>query len=156
MADRDSHGIRKRLVEQWDGFLAELGRLKGAVVVRPRDGFGLFRPKGSSDGEAVGFELKPVVFNLPERADHGQRDLFVVIRGRVSFRREDFRNQRALLTHDFGSEIGYFRRTGKALTHVYGAHYDLATNELGHPAFHAQLGSFACFADHVRSLAAIN
>ena len=35
MTDRESHGIRKRLVEQWDQFLAELGRLNGAVPVRP-------------------------------------------------------------------------------------------------------------------------
>ena len=115
-----------------------------------RDGFTLFRPSESAGTEAVRFELRPVVFNLPERGDHRECDLFVVVRGRLSFRREDFRDRKALLTHDFGSEVGYFRRAGDSLTHVYGAHYDLATNELGHPAFHAQLGSFADFADHVR------
>ena len=105
MADRDSHSIRKRLVEQWNQFLAELSRLEAVVVVRPRDGYTLFQPKALADPGVVGFELRPVVFNLPERRGRARSDLFVVIRGRLAFRREEFRKRKELLTHDFGSSV---------------------------------------------------
>ena len=131
MTDRDSHRVKKLLVEQWDQFLAELPRLHAAVSVNPRDGFELFQPIAAADADAVGFELRPVVFNLPERADDVRSDLFVVVRGRLSFRREEFRARHALLTHDFASRIGYFRRTADSLTHVYGAHYDLSRDDRG-------------------------
>ena len=149
MMDRDSHYIQKLLVEQWNQFLAELPRLHAAVTVNPRDGFVLFRPKALADADAVGFEFQPVVFNLPERADDVKSDLFVVVRGRLSFRRQELRTRKTLLTHDFASQIGYFRRTATSLTHVYGAHYDLAVDEPGHPAFHAQMKSFSSFSNYI-------
>ncbi len=37
------------------------------------------------------------------------------------------------------------------VSHVYGAHYDFAANELGHPVFHGQMRSYLDFAEVIKS-----
>ena len=72
------------------------------------------------------------------------------VRGRLSFRRNELQAHSALVTHKFDSQIGYFRRTNESLKHVYGAHYDLAVGEPGHPALHAQMKSYSSFSECIR------
>lgn len=150
MLDRESNSIQRELVKEWRNFQAEMARLHSAAEVRPDDGNEVFRVVDSPMPELVAVELEPAVFNLPERGDDSTTDLFVVIRGRMSFMRQGATKIRPLHMHDFGTEIGYFRRKSAGLVHVYGAHYDIAVNEVGHPVFHAQMRSFTDFSTHIR------
>jgi hypothetical protein len=150
MVDRESSGMMKRLVTQWDHFRLQLERLRPAAQVRPRDAQRVFQIVTSPNSGAASFTLCPVVFNVPERADDFSLDLFVVVEGRLSFRRKDFNERKVLATHDFSTKVAYFRRTATALHHVYGAHYDFSLNELGHPVFHGQMRSYPELADAIK------
>jgi hypothetical protein len=154
MVDSESNRILRLLAGQWDNALTELLRLNSAAEARPADAQALFRPAHSSHEDIVRFEFGPVVFNLPERAYNLAVDLFAVVQGRLGFDRNVFRETETLVTHDFATEVGYFRHRPGALVHVFGAHYDLANDELGHPVFHAQLKPFPRFgqliSDHYR------
>ncbi len=37
------------------------------------------------------------------------------------------------------------------MVHVYGAHYDFASNEIGHPVFHGQMRSFKEFSEVIKN-----
>lgn len=151
MIDRDSSLILQRLVSQWDHLQAEIGRLHPAAEVRPSDGYAVFRPVEGSSPAIARFDLSQVVFNLPERADHLSTDLFVVVEGRLSFGRQDFRELDILATQEFGTKVAYFRRSPTSLTHVYGAHYDFSLNEVGHPVFHGQVRSYLELSEKVKA-----
>lgn len=139
--------IQQDLVGQWDEIKEVLGRIAPSVMISPPDGWGIFLPRPvETDGFAF-FDINPVVFNIPERADDQRLDLFVVVRGRLKLERE--LGSKRLDTRGFSTEVAYFRKRGEGLNHVYGAHYDFALNEIGHPAFHAQMKSFASFSSFV-------
>jgi len=150
MVDPESNRILRLLASQWDNALTELLRLHSAAEARPSDAQALFHPMDPGDNEIARFSFGPVVFNLPERANNLKVDLFAVAQGRLAFNRESFRNDGSLVTHDFATEVGYFRHRPGALVHVYGAHYDLASDELGHPVFHSQLKPFPGFSASIR------
>jgi hypothetical protein len=144
MVNRETSGILQRLVAQWSNVTAELPRLHPAAEVKPVDGYAIFQPLLADDVDVAPFEIRPVVFNFPERASHRANDeLFVVVKGQLSFRRQELIQSGRLVVHDFGTQVGYFRRKHEELTHVYGAHYDFALDEVGHPVFHAQMSTFA-------------
>jgi hypothetical protein len=155
MVDRDTAGIQRRLVEQWNALRAELQRLHHIAEVRPDD-IDVFQALNESTDDVAAFELRPVVFNLPERATHTDNNLFIVVQGRLSFDRKAFREEKRLLTHRFATETGYFRRTGDSLTHVFGAHFDFSADEVGHPAFHVQFKSFAELSTHIHEQYRVN
>lgn len=155
MVDRDTAGIQRRLIEQWNALRAELQRLHHIAEIRPDD-VDVFQVLEGSSDETAAFELRPVVFNLPERATHTDNNLFIVVQGRLSFDRQTFRDEKRLLTHRFATETGYFRRTSNSLTHVFGAHFDFSADEVGHPAFHVQFKSFAELSDHVQQQYRLN
>jgi hypothetical protein len=73
--------------------------------------------------------------------------MHIVVRGRLTIDKKHFIESEQLRTIHFQSEAGYFRlKSDGTLQHVFGAHYDLTQNKVGHPAFHAQLKSFLEFA----------
>lgn len=147
---RESNGMLKRLVTEWDDFRLQLERLRSAAQVRPRDAQQVFQMTDSANDGAANFTLTPIVFNVPERADHLNTDLFVVVEGRLSFRRKEYTDSKVLATHDFATNVAYFRRTPTELQHVYGVHYDFSLNELGHPVFHGQMHSYLELAEVVK------
>jgi hypothetical protein len=149
--DSDGNGILRRLVSNWDHLKAQFERLHSAAGIRPVDGYALFRQVEAASPALVRFEVSPVVFNLPERATHVNADLFVVVKGKLSFERKQFVEEDILATHDFGTEVAYFRRSSKSLDHVFGAHYDFSLEEVGHPAFHGQIRSYLELSDTVKS-----
>jgi hypothetical protein len=151
MVDRESSGILRRLVTQWDHVNAELARLQSTAEVRPENGYDVFQIVDTGATTVAAFELLPVVFNLPERANHVSPNLFVVIKGRLLFDRKEYSEREILATSAFGTQAAYFRRTPGGLDHVYGAHYDFALDEIGHPVFHGQMRSYVDLAAHVKS-----
>jgi hypothetical protein len=150
MVDRDSNGIHRILVSQWDHLKAELERLNSAAEVRPGDGYGVFQLVEGVSPAIVSFVLSQVVFNLPERANDHSTDLFVVVEGGLSFRRRDFAEQAILATQEFRTKVAYFRRSPNCLTHVYGAHYDFSLRELGHPVFHGQVRNYPELSESIK------
>jgi hypothetical protein len=117
--------------------------MKNAATVDPEDGWAIFQSLPSADQNAVKFEISPVIFNVPERAYHVTSDLFVVVEGQLAVRRDRYVNDGLLATDSFSTRAAYFRLTVDGPVHVYGAHYDFALDELGHPIFHSQMRSFA-------------
>jgi hypothetical protein len=132
----------KLLIEQWNAVKQQLTRA-GALDTRPDDGYGIFSlvdyPKVQGQ---VQFNIAPVTFNVPERADSSS-DLYIVAEGRIYLDYEALEKESRLSTVGFATQVGYFRLTidGK-LCHVYGAHYDFSEDEIGHPVFHGQMKSF--------------
>ena len=141
--------IQQELVNQWDGVKELLGRIAPSAIVSPADGWSIFHPMPSDTDGYAAFDIQPVVFNLPERADDQRLNLFVVVRGRLKLDRQTAEGDATLATHGFSTEVGYFRKKADKLIHVYGSHYDFSINEIGHPVFHAQMKSFNDFSKYV-------
>ncbi|WP_186095802.1 hypothetical protein [Burkholderia gladioli] len=148
--NRQALSARKYLIEQWNEVTGALSKLSTVAEVRPDSGENVFTVAGDQAAGVIAFDLNPVVFNLPERADDLSTDLFIVVAGRLGILADSVRSDSILLTHDFSTKAAYFRRTRNALVHVYGAHYDFALSELGHPTFHMQLRSFGALASYVK------
>jgi hypothetical protein len=148
--NRQALSARKYLIEQWNEVTATLSKLSTVAEVRPDSGETVFAPTEGAAAGVISFELKPVVFNLPERADDRSSELFIVVAGRLGIQADSVQSRAILMTHDFSTKAAYFRRTKTELVHVYGAHYDFALDELGHPTFHMQLRSFKELAPHVK------
>lgn len=97
--------------------------------------------------------VKPVVFEVPERAKNPLDLIFIVAKGRLGISATD---PRLLKTLDFSTEVAYFRRkddddkNSMKLDHVYGAHFDYAPDQHGHPKFHAQMNDL----DNLKSVLA--
>ena len=150
--DRDASVMRQRLVEQGDHAYGTLQLLAQYASASPNDGWTIIQPVETPETpDIVKFELVPVVFNVPERADDGKPLLFVVASGWLELNRPEYRNTGALVTHEFATRAAYFRWKHDRLYHVYGAHYDVAFDELGHPTFHSQMRSFHDYAAHIRT-----
>ncbi len=151
MVDRESNGMLRRLVTEWDHLKAELERMHPAAEVRPSDGYRIFLPVNEPTSASARFDVSRMVFNLPERAADLNTDLFVVVEGRSSFRRSDFAERDILAIDEFKTRVAYFRRSHRSLAHVYGAHYEFSLRELGHPVFHGQIRSFPELAEGVKA-----
>jgi hypothetical protein len=152
MWDRPTQGVLKRLAERWGELTSALTQLHVGTSVKPNDPWTVLRvAEEQKDPAVIKVELMPVVFNLPERANHFDVNLYVVVEGWLELRRDLFESGGQCVTHRFATHAAYFRRKAEVLEHVYGAHYDFALDELGHPIFHAQMKSFAELGVHVRN-----
>jgi hypothetical protein len=152
MVDHVSRGMRNKLIGPWTHVIAAIPKLYASADIQPSDLNAVLRiSEVQTDSEAVGFELEPVVVKVPDTRK-ASRELFVVIRGRFAFHRGEFTENDRFVTSSFSTEVGYFVRDGKSLVHVFGIHYDFSPREFAHPAFHAQLRSFAALAPSVQSL----
>lgn len=136
--------ILQRMHNQWRETKAALASFSGSPIVRPDNEWDLLHHTGATTGDVLHFELRPVVFHLPERPNRLFPNLFVAAQGRIAIENGDCdHDSDSLVTHNFSTEVGYFRQKDGGLEHVFGAHYDFARDEVGHPAFHAQMKSFA-------------
>jgi hypothetical protein len=117
-------------------------KMAQATAVRPDNPYEVFQFDQQPDLNEVRLTIRPVVFNVPERAGRPEANLYIVVKGWLTFEEVD-RGQ--LKTKTFGTEIGYFRAKRGALEHVFGIHYDMDEEKPGHPVFHAQLGSLSEF-----------
>ena len=135
--------MHKRLIEQWDQAKATLERMAQGALVRPDDAVAFIKyVETPKTPDVAKFEIAPVVFNVPERADDTNSLLFVVAYGWLELSRTEFKKNKSLVTHSFATQTGYFRWDGSHLNHVYGAHHDLEVDKLGHPTFHSQMRSY--------------
>lgn len=136
--NRDAALVRQRVHAAWAAVRSGLQKMYPSSDVRPSQPEDVFLLDGTTGDDEVKFNIQPVVFNVPERATRVEANLYIALRGWLSFEGPDFRAP-LLLTKSFGTEVGYFRSKQGALEHVYGAHYDLDEAKSGHPVFHAQV-----------------
>jgi hypothetical protein len=152
MVDHVSRGMRNKLIGPWTHVVAAIPKLSASADIQPSDLNAVLRiSEVQQDPEAVTFDLETVVVKVPETRK-ASRELFVGVRGRFAFHRAEFTENDRFVTNSFATEVGYFVRDAKSLVHAFGIHYDFSLGELAHPAFHAQLRSFADFAPSVQSL----
>lgn len=149
MANVD-YKIQRALIAHWEAVRLCIERLNNSASVTPPDAAGLFQVS-HSDADGLAFDIGPTLLILPERAKQVSNQMHIVVKGRLTIDKKHFIASQQLRTIHFQSEAGYFRlKNDGTLQHVFGAHYDLTQDEVGHPAFHAQLKSFLGFADIVR------
>lgn len=144
--------IKRALEMHWDSVRQCIDRLNNSVTIVPNDA-GSIIVFSHSTPDVTFFEIAPTLLVLPERANDVQNNMHVVLKGRLAIDKAHFVLTSELRTASFQSEAGYFRlrKSNSTLQHVYGAHYDLAEDEAGHPAFHVQLKSFVNFSDVVQN-----
>jgi hypothetical protein len=149
MANVD-YKIQRALIAHWEAVRLCIERLNNSASVIPADAAGLFQVT-RSDADILAFDIGETLLILPERAKQVSTQMHIVVKGRLTIDKKHFVASEQLRTIHFQSEAGYFRlKTDSTLQHVFGAHYDLTQDEVGHPAFHAQLKSFLNFADIIR------
>lgn len=150
----NQQGIAYReLGKAWEnacGYFSELGG-----EVDPTRPFQVFIADNSRPAQPDRYAIlvKPVIFVVPERAKNARDLIFIVAKGRLGISSTD---PRLLKTLDFSTEVAYFRRKNDGdrnsmkLDHVYGAHFDYAPDQQGHPRFHAQMNDL----DELKSVVA--
>lgn len=143
--------MRRALLEQWGILQHGLKELRYAAEIIPSDGQSVILHQNTSISEPIRFSLEPSVFKLPERGHSGVLDIYVVIKGLMEFDRARWSNENKLQTVKFSTRAAYFRHKKGNLEHIYGAHYDFSTDQVGHPAFHAQMNSFQELHEYVNS-----
>lgn len=138
------------LVAQWNSVIAHLSNLN-LPGAKPDDPYAIFELSGGlKKAGQIDFVVKPVTFSVPEHATDVTPNTYVVVRARISLD-EAAAEQKVIKTVDFATEVGYFKRSsGGELSHVYGAHFDLSVDDVGHPLFHSQMHSYGERASFVR------
>jgi hypothetical protein len=139
LVDRDTSYVLQRVCGAWDHVRAGMERMYQASNSRPSDGYEIFVPDNARTAGEVKLTVHPVIFNLPERANRRDTNLYIALSGWLSFEKAGLRNP-PLRTRGFGTKVGYFRAKAELLEHVYGAHYDIEEAQAGHPVFHSQMG----------------
>ena len=139
-----NQGAINLLRGRWTALLGHLSELS-VPLPTPNDPWTVFQlaNPGIETGD-IAVEVKPVLFNVRERASFsGRPSLYVVARGTLVLERATLGAGRIRIV-GFSTEVGYFRLTKDAsLEHVYGTHYDFAVDQIGHPIFHGQVKSFS-------------
>ena len=141
--------IQNDLHRAWQGVLRAVRQMHPSSQIRPQNATDVFHPDVDS-GESK-FNVGPVVFCVPERANGRGSNLYIAISGWICFggpRAPDPRRT----TLRFGTGVGYFQAKEDHLIHVYGVHYDMDEKLPGHPVFHAQMCSQEEFGATVRDV----
>ena len=147
--NREVMSIKNDLQAAWQGIRAAMAQMHPSSQMRPANATDVFSPDG--DSVESKFDVGPVVFNVPERANSGEANLYVGISGWLSFGVPLASDPRRT-TLRFGTQVGYFRVKGDHLAHIYGVHYDMDEKLPGHPVFHGQMGSQVGFGMDVNRL----
>ncbi len=132
--------VEQKVHSAWNGVLDGLKQMNQASTVRPEVPSMVFKVDQCAPDDVVKLLVGPVVFNIPERANGQAANLFIVIKGWLTFEGPDFGNT-PFKTGNFGTNVAYFRLKDSRLEHVFGAHYDMDEMRNGHPVFHAQFSS---------------
>ena len=146
--NREGHRVVRKVHEAWNATLESMKRMSSAIAVRPQVPDEIFTPVQDASNGVINFQIAPIVFNVPERANTGRADLYIVVSGELSLNATSTDSQ-TIRTIDFGTRVGYFRRKGEYLEHIYGVHYDMDECSKGHPVFHSQLGPQMCFGGEI-------
>jgi hypothetical protein len=141
---REIKRIQNELQKAWGDVLTAITKMRPNSQIRPRNATDVFvGPAG--DSKESKFDVAPVVFNVPERADgraNRKSNLYIAVSGWICFG-DPLTPGDPRTTLRFATRVGYFRAKEGHLIHVYGVHYDMEDEVPGHPVFHAQMCSQA-------------
>lgn len=139
----ESEALR-RMQTLWTQSTSHLVSLNSNLGLSHKSGEDVFEIGEDNDfPEDICFKVCPVTLKLPEKATNPQNlSLFVILQGRITIARDDFKANKLLQIKSFATEVAYFRKNAGELRHVFGAHFDTAPTHLGHPAYHGQLKSY--------------
>jgi hypothetical protein len=147
--NREVISIQNDIQAAWQGVLACIRQMHPSSQIRPNSAIDVFVPDATS--QQVKFDVRPVVFHIPERANTSESNLYVAISGWLTFGGPMPADSRRT-TLRFGTQVGYFREKNGRLDHIYGVHYDMDDELPGHPVFHAQMSSQADFRTSITGL----
>lgn len=140
--DTDEGRLSRRLERAWTDACSSARKIQQGITIRPAAYDDVFHFIASDRADCIALEMKPVVFQVPERGDRPGKQIYVVVEGQLTFDRTALQAGQYLAT-DFKTHVGYFRYKDRVLTHIYGGHYDLDESSLGHPVFHYQIQTMA-------------
>lgn len=129
---RRAKTLMQRLNTNWNSIPGIVMRMHPSAEVEPPTGNEIFTV---TPREHIRVDVNPIRFYFPERAKRDAPNLHVVIAGWIEFDG----TVDAPRTTEFGTRVAYFRAKPPGFEHVYGVHYDQSKDDLGHPAFHAQI-----------------
>lgn len=135
---REVKSIQNDLQTAWQGIRASIAKMHPSSQIRPAEAADIFTPDGASAESK--FNIGPVVFHVPERANGRDANLYIAISGWLSLGVPLDSDPRRT-TLQFGTQVGYFRVKDDKLVYIYGVHYDMDEVLPGHPVFHAQMCS---------------
>jgi hypothetical protein len=153
--NREIVSINNDLSRAWQGIRSSMRKMHPTTIIQPGNATDVFRPEEAIGGSK--FNVGPIVFGVPERAPEAPsfntiNNLFIAVEGWITFGSQPSVGE-LRVTEEFGTQVGYFRRTGDELSHVYGIHYDMDERLHGHPVFHAQMSPQVKFAPIVERYA---
>jgi hypothetical protein len=140
----ESEALR-RMQSLWAQTASHLMSLNSSLGLSHKTGEDVFELDEDKDfREDICFIVRPVSLKLPEKATKPHNlSLFVILQGRVTIDRQQFKDNKKLLqVKSFSTEVAYFRKHSSELRHVFGAHFDTAPTHMGHPAYHGQMKSY--------------
>ena len=149
--NRDAWRVLREVETAWSQAMHHLRQISQSSVVRPQTPTEIFALDANAADDIVKLSIRPIVFHVNERPSRARPNLFIVVKGWMTFDGPDFKTS-PFRTKDFGTEVAYFRVKQDRLEHIFGAHYDMDDNDYRHPVFHAQLASRTESSEHVRSL----
>lgn len=138
--NRGAIRAQRELATAWQTVQSSMRRIYHASNVRPSHPSEIFRFDSQTSESEVKFNIKPIALLIPEHAGTPNPNLYIGIKGWLSFSRP-IDNAQKLKARSFSTSIGYFRKKGNKFSHIYGVHYDCDESQFGHPVFHAQVGS---------------
>lgn len=145
---RTTPGFALREVRGAFGLLIQqMQQMHSDCQVKPSDG-NVIQSIGG-EGEDITLECRPVACRVPERANRGSADLFIVFTGWITFTAE--RVDKSLVTANYATNFAYFRVGADSASHVLGGHYDFSPAQAAHPRAHLQLRSQADLYAHAQS-----
>lgn len=128
------------------GLIGAMDAMHPACQIRPTDENVIQVATMPAPAGTVLLECRPVVCNVPERANHAAADMYVVLTGTIGLA---LSGTGSLVTTSFATNFAYFDVTDTGSVHRLGGHYDYAPNHLGHPWAHLQLTSQVHYFQHV-------
>jgi hypothetical protein len=137
------HQIHRALISQWDELYRCAKTLNNNVLIEPNDAYSFIKiAEVDVENGTTSFEVEPVLFNLPESQKDFGASLFVVVRGLLTIDRSRFEDDKYLQMTKFNTRVAYFRQQRDGFEHVLGAHFDIAIDDTGHPAYHMQFDDY--------------
>lgn len=136
--NRDAKFVSNEIQTAWSAVCAGMQAMYQSTDVWPSSVHEIFHFSNEANDGEVDVDVGPIFFRVPERATRPNANLYIVVKGRLSFEVVT-EPAKILRTKTFSTEIGYFRIKGDALEHVYGAHFDIDEGTIGHPVFHSQM-----------------
>lgn len=139
--NKNQSSAHRLLVQRWEAAMVGFDAI--GIDVHPASAYDVFSLTANHPKPAgvIGFDIKPTIFNLPERAQDVSSDLYIFAKGWIDLDEAEVVEHR-LRTVGFGTEAAYFRARQNSLKHVFGVHYDFSVDQKGHPVFHGQVQNY--------------